>query len=292
MEKSRKEKRKDFFTKLKHRYRLVVMNDNTFEEKFSLRLSPLSLFVLVGVISLIMITLVISVVAFTPLRAYIPGYAADYKLEHRVKQLSRLTDSLFLQVEANDIYMQNMKQVLNGNLDTMAGKEQKRDTSQRFKNVSLKSSKEDSVFRTQLEKEEQYSLGLNSRSSKNELGSIFFFTPLKGIITAPFNSSDEHYGIDVVSKENEPIKATLDGTVLYTGWSVETGYVIQIQHTNNMVSIYKHNSSLLKKAGQNVKAGEAIAIIGNTGEQSSGPHLHFELWHNGSAVDPQHYVVF
>ncbi len=112
------------------------------------------------------------------------------------------------------------------------------------------------------------------------------------MVTASFNTAQEHYGTDIAAKENEPIKATLDGTVLFSGWTSETGFTIQIQHSNNLVSAYKHNSVLLKKAGQFVKAGETIAVIGNSGEQSTGPHLHFELWYNGKAIDPQEYMVF
>ena len=121
---------------------------------------------------------------------------------------------------------------------------------------------------------------------------FFFFTPLKGFVTNNFNALNSHYGIDIVAKKNEPIKATLDGTVIFCDWTIKTGYVIAIQHQNNIISVYKHNSALMKKEGNYVKAGEVIAIIGNTGELTSGPHLHFELWYDGKAVNPKEFMRF
>ena len=157
----------------------------------------------------------------------------------------------------------------------------------------VKPSKEDSAFRTQVESQDKYSLAFSeNKKGKESISNFFFFTPVKGMVTSSFNLSQEHYGVDIAAKENEPIKATLDGTVLFAGWTSETGYTIEIQHSNNLVSAYKHCSVLMKKAGQYIKAGEAIAVIGNSGEQTSGPHLHFELWYNGKAIDPQEYIVF
>ncbi len=144
-----------------------------------------------------------------------------------------------------------------------------------------------------MESQDKYSLAFSeSKIGKGSISSFFFFTPVKGIVTASFNSAEEHYGVDIAAKENEPIKAALDGTVLFSGWTSETGNTIQIQHSNNLVSAYKHCSVLMKKAGQYVKAGEVIAVIGNSGEQTSGPHLHFELWYNGTPIDPQEHIVF
>ena len=121
---------------------------------------------------------------------------------------------------------------------------------------------------------------------------ILFFTPIKGVVTQPFNAKDQHFGVDVVSKENEAVKATLDGVVALSSWTSETGHVIALLHDNNLFSVYKHNSVLLKEQGDKVVVGEAIAIIGNSGDLSTGPHLHFELWHNNKPIDPEHYIVF
>jgi murein DD-endopeptidase MepM/ murein hydrolase activator NlpD len=144
----------------------------------------------------------------------------------------------------------------------------------------------ESQDRFELNTQEQHS------SKTNDISSFFFFTPVKGTVTNVFNSAEKHFGVDIAAAPNEAIKATLDGTVILSAWTSETGYIITIQHSNNLVSVYKHNSALLKKAGTYVKAGEAIAIIGNSGEYTSGPHLHFELWYNGSPVNPKDYIAF
>ena len=152
--------------------------------------------------------------------------------------------------------------------------------------------KEDSLLRDYVEREDSYSLKATSASSSSSESRLYYFTPLKGTVTNTFNQAEAHFGVDIVAPKNEAIKAALDGTVIFADWTVETGYVIQLQHKNNITSIYKHNSVLLKEVGQRVKAGEAIAIIGNTGKLSSGPHLHFELWKEGKAIDPMQFINF
>ena len=157
--------------------------------------------------------------------------------------------------------------------------------------ASIKKSKEDSLLREYVQREDSYSLNI-SEESPNDKSNLLFFTPLTGSISNLFNAKEKHYGIDIVAKKNEAVKAILNGTVIFAEWTVETGYVIQIQHDYNLTSIYKHNSVLLKKVGDIVKAGEAIAIVGNSGELTTGPHLHFELWKNGVAQDPSQYINF
>ena len=276
--------------RLKNRYRLVVMNDDTFEEKFSLRLTPLGLVILVGAVSIFMTILVISIVAFTPLREYIPGYGSDANMKNELMKLTVKTDSIELELEKKNIFLENIQHVLNGDIkiDSLLNKP---DSSLRYTKLNFNASAEDSVLRKQMENQDQYSLSDES-GNKNAIASFFFFTPVKGQVTNSFNEKEEHFGVDIAAAENEAIKAALDGTVIFTGWSTETGYVIQVQHSNNLISIYKHNSKLMKKMGQYVKAGEVIAIIGNSGEQTTGTHLHFELWYNGNAIDPQEYIVF
>ncbi len=291
-------KKSSFWTKIRNRYRLVVMNDDTFEEQFSLKLTPLNIFVLVGLVSIIMITLTVSLVAFTPLREYIPGYGLEVHTRKELINLALKADSLQYELSVRAQAMDNLKNIMMGNVSDsthlspnpspMGEGNKKGEVA-----VDTKPSKEDSAFRAQIEAQDKYSLAFSeSKTGKGSISSFFFFTPVKGMVTASFNSAEEHYGVDIAAKENEPIKATLDGTVLFSGWTSETGYTIQIQHSNNLVSAYKHNSVLLKKVGQYVKAGEAIAVIGNSGEQTSGPHLHFELWYNGTPIDPQEYMVF
>ncbi|MBI4946071.1 MAG: M23 family metallopeptidase [Bacteroidetes bacterium] len=287
-------KKSTFWTKIRNRYRLVVMNYDTFEEKFSLKLTPLNIFVVIGLLSIILIVLTVSLVAFTPLREYIPGYGSELNTRKELVNLTLKLDSLQYELSLHSTAMDNIKNIISGNVkaDSLS-KSEKSKTVSIPKNVDINPSKEDSIFRTQVESQDKYSLAFSERKTgKESISSFFFFTPVKGMVTASFNASQEHYGADIVAKENEPIKATLDGTVLFAGWTSETGYTIEIQHSNNLVSAYKHCSVLLKKAGQYVKAGEAIAVIGNSGEQTTGPHLHFELWYNGNAIDPQEYMVF
>ncbi|MFH1321536.1 MAG: M23 family metallopeptidase [Bacteroidota bacterium] len=168
---------------------------------------------------------------------------------------------------------------------------------EKYKNIKNTRSKEDSLLRQQIESGNRYDLSFYDRDavnrvSANKISRFLFFTPLKGLITDTFSLSRNHYGIDIVAPKNEAVKAALDGTVILATWSSETGFVIGIQHENNLLTIYKHNSVLLKKEGNHVKVGEVIAIIGSSGELSTGPHLHFELWYNSNPLNPQDYMVF
>jgi murein DD-endopeptidase MepM/ murein hydrolase activator NlpD len=297
------EKQKNtFWTRIRNRYRLVVMNDDTFEEQFSFKLTPLNIFILTGLVSIILILLTVSLVAFTPLREYIPGYGAELNTRKKLVNLTLKLDSLQHELTLGSAAMENIKNIMNGgagndSIPNHARKEEDKAAKTLpplGKNGNgLTRSKEDSLFRARVELQDKYSLTFSERKTgKESIRNFFFFSPVKGIVTASFNISNEHYGVDIAAKESEPVKATLDGTVLFAGWTSETGYTIQIQHSNNLVSAYKHNSVLLKKTAQYVKAGEVIAVIGNSGEQTSGTHLHFELWYNGKAIDPQEYIVF
>lgn len=285
-----KQKRK-ILKKLKNKYRLVILNDASFEEKFSYRLSPLNLVTLFLSFALVLILTVSVIIIFTPLREYIPGYT-DVSLRQDLTSMVLKTDSLERQLALSNKYLDNLNAILKGEdisqLDSVR-EEQELDASI---NVSNEKSKEDSLLRDYVEREDSYSLSTSTESAIQAAEKLYYFTPLKGTVTDEFDPKNEHYGIDIVAPQNEAIKATLDGTVIFAEWTVETGYVIQLQHANNLTSIYKHNSVLLKKTGDIVKAGEAIAIVGNSGELSSGPHLHFELWQNGIALDPSNYINF
>ncbi len=282
---------KIFTDQLRNKYRLVILNDDSFAEKFSLRLSPLGLIILLGSVTIVMTTLVISLVAFTPLREYIPGYGnVDDRKD--ILQLSSKADSLENTLASRDWYINNLLNVFSGKTEGKPPKPAK-DSTGKYANIDIKPSEQDLKLRTDIETNQLESTSNKVSANKvNALSNFFFFTPVKGIITTSYNLKEEHFGVDIVSKENELIKATLDGTVIFAGFTSEDGYVIQIQHTNNLTSVYKHCSSITKKTGDYVKAGEPIAAIGNTGESSKGPHLHFELWYNGFAINPQDYVVF
>lgn len=291
---AQRKKRKITFRKLKNKFRLVIMNDETLEEKISFRLSPLNVFIGIGTIILTLITIGIYIIAFTPLKEYIPGYA-DVNMQRELVGLHLKADSLEKEVFVKDLFIQNIKNIVEGNVgqDTF----NKNDLNVSFSNLdtikTLRKSKEDSLLRAQIESESDFELVLNERkASSNNISSFFFFTPLKGTITNIFDPIEKHYGVDIVAPKNEAIKSTMDGTIVIASWTYETGYVIGVQHSNNLVSFYKHNSALLKKIGDFVKAGEVIAIIGSSGEFSSGPHLHFELWYGGQPINPQDYMLF
>jgi len=278
--------------RLRVKYRMVLLNDDSFAEKFSFRLNALNVFIAVGGVSIFMIALVTSIIVFTPLREFIPGYAAEIATKRNLIALSLKVDSLSRVANDQDSYVKNLSSVLQGAPEEKPQKS-KTDSTKKYKNLNIKNSKEDSVFRAGYESQDKYTLSVNAASKgKNSIAGFFFFSPVKGLVTSSYSAVIEHYGVDIAAVENDPVKATLDGTVIFSGWSSETGYVIQIQHSNNLVSVYKHNSALLKKTGEFVKAGEPIAIVGSTGEKSTGPHLHFELWYNGLAIDPQDYIVF
>jgi len=289
---SKEEKKKKLFKKLKNKYRLVILNDATFEERFSYRLSPLNIFTLILSLSVVLMGTVVVIIVFTPLREYIPGYT-DVSLREDLTKMVLKSDSLEHELAQNEIYLSNISAILKGE-DPQVMKADTNESSVKPKeaaNPAVKS-KEDSILRDYVEREDSYSLKNNSSSSENTAAKMYFFAPLKGSVTSLFSPSEEHFGIDIVAPKNEAIKATLEGTVIFADWTVETGYVIQLQHQNDLISVYKHNSVLLKKTGDQVKAGDPIAIIGNTGELSSGPHLHFELWKNGSPVDPMKFINF
>jgi murein DD-endopeptidase MepM/ murein hydrolase activator NlpD len=281
-----------FFQKLKNKYRLVVLNDSSFEEKVSIKLTPLNLFVLAGSVTILLVVLITSLIAFTPLREYIPGYA-DIDMRRDLIKVLLKTDSIENDLRLKSHYIENMYNIISDSIPKDEIQRSLRDSSKNYNIVNTAPSKEDSLLRREIEMKDPYTLSINeSEAAKNNISNFLFFTPINGLISSSFNLSDEHYGVDIVAKENEAIKATLEGTVLSAGWNLETGYTIEVQHANNLVSVYKHNSALLKRAGQFVTAGEVIAIIGNSGEQTTGPHLHFELWYDGKPIDPQDYMVF
>jgi murein DD-endopeptidase MepM/ murein hydrolase activator NlpD len=295
MAKEREQKRKQWFSRLKNKYRLVFMNDDTLEERFTFRLSRLNVFVALGALTIILIFLTSILIAFTPLREYIPGYT-NVGLQRKLFQLQYKTDSIEKDLVQKDLYLRNLKDVINGK-DLVSDVPVVRDTLKKYGNIKIRKSIEDSILRLEVENQNKYSISRfgsadNSFRKKISLGNILFFIPLKGVVTNEFDPAIKHFGIDVVARKDEAVKAILDGTVILSDWTIETGYVIIIQHQQNIISVYKHNSALLKKTGDVVKAGEPIAIIGETGELQTGPHLHFELWNDGNPVNPKEYISF
>jgi len=287
---SNKKKKESFWNKWRFKYRLVVLNSETFEERLSFNMSKLNVFLFVCVSLTLLVGGTATIIAFSPLREYIPGYTST-NIRRQVVSLNVLSDSLKTELDSRERYLQNIKNIIEGTLV---------DTSDFYvpENVSIQNDGaveriyEDSMLRERIESEERFNFFGSDNSSSSTVEKLLFFKPVSGLVTQSFNADEEHYGVDVVSKENELIKSTLSGIVVFSSWTSETGNVIAIQHANNFISVYKHNSALLKQQGESVSVGESIAIIGNSGKWSSGPHLHFELWHNNKAVDPENYILF
>lgn len=284
-------KEKKLIKKLRTTLRLVVMNDSTFEEKFSLRLTPLNLAIVTGSVMLVLVTLTIYLVAFTPLREYIPGYA-DVGMKRKLIAMAYTTDSLTRKIEAQNSYLNNLNNIINGDLPATKLKDTS-STKAFYDSIRvLHKTEEDSLLRVNIESHAGDEALAGDVSSKSGISSVFFFKPVSGTVVSQFEPAKKHWGIDIVSDANATIKATLDGTVCIAEFTSETGHVLAIQHSNNLISFYKHNSSLLKKEGDYVRAGDVIAIIGNSGELTTGPHLHFELWYNGTPVNPIDFIKF
>jgi murein DD-endopeptidase MepM/ murein hydrolase activator NlpD len=289
---SETKEKQQLIKKLRNKYRLTIYNDRSFEEVLSFRLSRLNVFTVTGIFSILLIGLVILLIAFTQLREFIPGYP-DGKMRKTILMNSLMVDSLQMELDKRDRFFQSVRNVIAGNdFDNAQQENNDSVTDPRYKNLEFSRSVEDSVFRREFEEDEKYNLAVEEDPKITNISSIYFFSPVKGVITSRFNAREQHYGTDVVAPKNERISAVLSGTVFFSEWTLNTGYVIHIQHGNNLVSVYKHNSELLKKAGEHVKIGEAIALLGNSGELSSGPHLHFELWHNGKPLNPEDYIKF
>ena len=289
-----KKKNKKWYHKLRSKYRLVIMNEETYEKKISFKITRLNVFIVMATTAIILIILTTYLIAFTSLREFIPGYM-DVDLPRKVYELRLKADSIEREFIRRDLYIQNLKNIISGK-EIVDKTEQYPDSSFDYDTIRLIRSKEDSLLRAEIESMDQYDLKFfesniyftNETSSTN----LLFFSPLTGIITSEFNPGINHYGVDIVSDRNEAIKATLDGIVVLTGWTLETGYVIVLQHRDDIISIYKHNAVLLKKTGNFVRAGEPISIVGESGELSTGPHLHFELWNKGNPVNPRDYIIF
>lgn len=282
------EEKKKFYSKLKNQYRLIIYNDTTFQSVWSMKLSRLKVFTTTSLLSAIIVVLVILLIATTGLREYIPGYPkAEYR--QMLVRNALIVDSLETELQKRDQFFRGIQSIMAGEVPE---DDQTAQADAPNSNIEFREYNHDSIFQDEL-LAEQLSLSLqNSSDDDVGLSQIHFFSPLRGVVTEHFKSVADHFGIDIVSEANARISSVLDGTVIFSGWTLNTGYVMYIQHDAQLVSVYKHNAELLKQAGDKVKAGEIIAIIGNTGEYSSGPHLHFELWYGGTAIDPEKFIDF
>ena len=276
----------NFWKKLLHNYRFVIISDDSFEEKLSIKLNRLNILALFGSFVFVSFFAAMLLITYTPLKEYIPGKSTT-EVQKSLIELSMKSDSLEKTLIGRQIYLQNLKKIINGDDLIVAKKTEKIKNPQA--EISFQKSIEDSLLRIVVEGEDKSSITFN-KEKNNEV--LMFFTPLNGNITDRFSVKKHHFGIDLVAKEKSRIAAVLEGTVILSNWNSETGYVIVVQHKNDYISLYKHNSVLLKNVGDFVSTGDHIAIIGDSGELSTGPHLHFELWHKGIPVNPENYISF
>jgi murein DD-endopeptidase MepM/ murein hydrolase activator NlpD len=286
---NKKSQQKKIRKKLLDKYRLVILNEDTFEERISIRLNRLNVFVLGSLSAIFLIAGTTILIAFTSLREYIPGYSST-ALKKKATELNYKTDSLQQVIVMNERYYASIKKVLQGEVSSLDFdkdsiiKAVKLEASE----VDLRPSPEDIQLREKVNKEDKYNLFESAKSASN----FVLFPPVKGTISEPYNVKEKHYAVDIVVPKDTPIKATADGVVIFAEWTVSTGYVIILEHSYGLISVYKHNATLTKSQGALVKAGEVIATSGNTGELSSGPHLHFELWNDGYPINPTNFIDF
>lgn len=280
--------RKAFWHNIKFKYKLTIINENTLEEVVGIHVSKLNgLSVLLSACTVIFL-IDAAIIAFTPLRNYLPGYM-NSEVRSQIVANALRADSLQAALERQSRYVMNIQDILSGQV--------KADTVQSIDSLTnlraeklMERSKKEEEFRKQYEEKERYNL--TAVTDVRDAAGLIFYRPLRGVMSAGFNPEKRHFGIDLTASPNESILAALDGTVIMAAYTAEWGYVIQIQHPQNFISVYKHCGSLMKREGEQVKGGEVIALVGKSTEDGDQPHLHFELWHRGNPTNPEKYVVF
>lgn len=276
--------------KKRSNFRLAIIDDKSHEHLFALRFTRTSGFVAIVTIVVILCALIYSAIAYTPIRTFIPGYP-DAHIKRVAIQNAIKVDSLERVIFRWEMYSENLKRVLAGEEALKIDSILINTTATAVNETELAGlMKKDSMLRQGVIEEEQF--GISARKQRDlPIEGMLFFTPLKGVVSQGYDSAIHPY-VDIAAASGSVVKAVLDGTVIFTGWSADTGHTIQIQHDGDIISIYKHNEKLLKKTGEKVSAGTPIALVGNTGEMTTGPHLHFELWHKGETVDPTKHISF
>ena len=271
-------------------FRLSLLDAKTHKQLFSLRFTRTGFFVTIVSAVVLMCAAIFSIIAFTPVKTFIPGYP-DARTKNAAIRNAIKVDSLEKVIYRWELYSENLRRVVEGeqpvNIDSLISENHRK---QELAKDPEYLKKQDSLLRKEVKEEEMFDI--SSRSDRKlPIEGMLFFTPLKGVISQGYDPAIHPY-IDITAPSGSAVNAIADGTVIYNGWSDEAGYIIQIQHAGDIISIYKHNQKLLKKAGDKVKAGTAIALVGNTGSTSTGDHLHFELWHDGESLDPTTYINF
>lgn len=278
-----------FWKRVRFKYKLSFINENTLEEVWSFRLSLFSAFVTLTVYAISLITITALIIIMTPIRNYLPGYL-DVEVRKEIMENALRADSLERMIQIQDLYLRNVTQIMSGEIEL--------DSIRRIDSLAqtdvdyqIPRSEAEQAYVKDFEQDEKYNLTMLDVNASHS-NTFFFYKPVNGMVSSRYQADIRHFGIDIAAKPNESVLATLDGTVVYAGYDPNEGNVIQLQHKNGFISIYKHNETLLKEPGQSVVAGEAIALVGNSGVLSTGPHLHFELWLEGKPVNPEDYIVF
>ncbi|KAA6325408.1 Murein DD-endopeptidase MepM [termite gut metagenome] len=276
-----------FWRKMKFKYKLTVINEDKLEDVWEVYVSKLNAITILLTLLFIIFIIIGSIMAYTPLRNVLPGYMNNEMRAQVVSNALRV-DSFQQVIAMQNLYIMNIQDIFRGTVkvDTI----QSMDSLTVLRADSLKErTRLEEEFRRKYEEAEKYNL--TSITSQSDASGLNFFRPTRGMISEHFDLDTKHYGVDIAANPNESVLATLEGTVILNTYTIQTGYLISVQHNQGFVSVYKHCGSLLKKEGDKVNAGDAIALVGNN-KSTTGPHLHFELWYKGKPVNPENYVVF
>ena len=283
----KEKEKKPFKQRLLNKYRLVVLNESTYEERLSYKLSRLNIFLLVSLTATMIVVSTISLIAFTSIKEYIPGYDSTALRTNAVHNIEVL-DSLVRVIEKNQDYINSIGAVILGETTRLEVQKEVGTSRIDISNIEFRTNEEDSLLRKLVEQEDKFNV-LESASSKVK---FVLISPLFGQVTSRFDYSIKHFGTDIAVPTNSPIKSVANGTVVLAEWTIQTGFVVVIEHPYGLTSVYKHNESGLISQGELVESGQVIALSGNTGELTTGPHLHFELWRDGSPVNAEDYISF
>lgn len=285
--------KKTLSTWLTNRYLLIIRNEENFAEKKTISFNYARVILIATAVFLVTLTFAIYLVTFT-LKEWLDPRYVQMQTNRRLLELTERIDSMMIEMARKDQYLTNVRTIFRGDPDVFTNLETEAEQAPlTAKEIDIKEKllPADSQFRAEFEQED-FSLATFRSTNTEEFRELYLFSPLSGIVSDSYNPKKDHFGVDIVAKENEPIKCVADGVVIFASWTLDSGYVIGVQHRGNLISVYKHNSELMKNVGNFVSGGDVIAIIGNTGEFTSGPHLHFELWHNGNSVNPEEYIAF
>jgi murein DD-endopeptidase MepM/ murein hydrolase activator NlpD len=288
MAKSNNKDNKSFRSRLVAKYRFVVLNENTFEEMLSYKLSRLNVFMILSISAILLIAATYLIISVTPLKEYIPGYDSTALRRQAINNTYRI-DSLQQQLFLNERYITSIADALSGSVDLEdIPSSGSIDDIDQLEELDFSTNKQDSILRAEVAQEDRFNLFETAGTESN----FTLFTPVNGVITQGYSPSENHLAVDISVPEKTPVKAVSDGTVILAEWTTETGYVVIIKHQQNLISVYKHNESLAVNQGDLVLSGEVISFAGSTGILSTGPHLHLELWSDGYPINPTELIEF